>query len=420
MKKIILFIVAAWMAPVCFAGGIEFFDGTWEELLEKAKTEDKKIFVDVYTQWCGPCKMMAAEVFPQEKVGEFYNAHFINFKLDAEDEEVDGPELAERYQVNLYPTYLFLNSDGELLYRSSSRMSAPVFLEVAREALGMSGDSFEVMAEKYESGNRDPEFVRNYLVKAKLAVNSMSREERSSATLKFKQVLDDYYASRAESDLINAQDFALIKVYGYSRGEKQIEFLISHYEEFSKVVSEKEVAEFLVKVNDHSIGYLARTGKKQYQTYLEEIRGNLRQAYTVASQDSRKGVGAYDDMRLTASFDFAVAQQDWSAMLDAARKNVEARGDQADWEVWFNIPRSLIYRCKDQDVLEGVVEYAKRAYELAGNFKTASMYGELLVKVDQGEKAKPVLQKALVLLGKESIKAKEHAKKRLKTMLDSL
>lgn len=420
MKKIAIFLVALVVAPSCLATGIEFFHGSWEELLKKAKAEDKKIFVDVYTQWCGPCKMMAAEVFPQEKVGDFYNAHFINYKLDAEDEDVDGPELAEKYQVNLYPTYLFLNADGELLHRSSSRMSAPVFLEVAREALGMSGDSFEVMTKQYESGNRDPEFVRNYLIKAKLAVSGMSREERYSATSNFKKILDNYYTSRSESELINVQDFALIKAYGYSRGEKQIEFLIDHYADFSKVVSEQELAEFLVRVNDNSIGYLARTGKKQYQTYLEEIRGSLKRAYTVAGQDSRKGVDAYDDMRLTAAFDFAVAQQDWDAMSAAARENIKARGDQADWEVWYSIPRSLIYRCKDERVLEGVVEYAKRAYELGGNFKTASMYGELLIKVDQGERARPVLQDALVLLEEESIKAKEQTKNRIQSMLDSL
>ena len=51
---------------------------------EKAKEEDKIIFVDVYATWCGPCKMMDREVFSQEKVAEYYNATFVNAKFDSD------------------------------------------------------------------------------------------------------------------------------------------------------------------------------------------------------------------------------------------------------------------------------------------------------------------------------------------------
>ena len=50
-------------AGAVFAQGIEFSHGTWKEVLAKAKQEDKLVFIDVYTSWCGPCKKMAAKVF---------------------------------------------------------------------------------------------------------------------------------------------------------------------------------------------------------------------------------------------------------------------------------------------------------------------------------------------------------------------
>lgn len=51
--------------------GINFFRGSFEEALKKAQQENKQIFVDVYTSWCGPCKMMAKEVFTRSDVGSF-------------------------------------------------------------------------------------------------------------------------------------------------------------------------------------------------------------------------------------------------------------------------------------------------------------------------------------------------------------
>lgn len=58
--------------------------GIWDEALAKAKQENKLLFVDLYTEWCAPCKMVAKIVFPQKKIGNYYNQHFINYQLDAE------------------------------------------------------------------------------------------------------------------------------------------------------------------------------------------------------------------------------------------------------------------------------------------------------------------------------------------------
>jgi thiol-disulfide isomerase/thioredoxin len=87
-----------------FAQGIEFFHGSWPEALAKAKSEEKLIFVDAFASWCGPCKRMAKESFPDPKVGEVYNASFICLKIDMEKPE--NAEFAGKYPVNSYPTLI--------------------------------------------------------------------------------------------------------------------------------------------------------------------------------------------------------------------------------------------------------------------------------------------------------------------------
>ena len=86
MKKIILTIVSSLMTIVAIAQGMAFEPETTtlEQASAKAKAENKLIFLDCFTQWCGPCKMMAKNIFPTEKVGEYMNAHFVNLKIDME------------------------------------------------------------------------------------------------------------------------------------------------------------------------------------------------------------------------------------------------------------------------------------------------------------------------------------------------
>ena len=108
MKKIVLSFVCVLVA--CYAShaqGVKFESGTWKEILTKAKTENKTIFVDVYTKWCGPCKHVSETVFPQEKLGEYYNSRFINFKIDAESPA--GKEFVKTYPVTGYPTFFFIS-----------------------------------------------------------------------------------------------------------------------------------------------------------------------------------------------------------------------------------------------------------------------------------------------------------------------
>jgi thioredoxin-related protein len=57
---------------------------TWQEAFELNKKAPKKILVDVYTSWCGWCKVMDKETFTDKKVAEYLSKNFYCVKLDAE------------------------------------------------------------------------------------------------------------------------------------------------------------------------------------------------------------------------------------------------------------------------------------------------------------------------------------------------
>lgn len=65
--------------------GVEWI--TWEEAMEKSKTEKRKILVDVYTNWCGWCKKMDATTFKDPVIAKYINKNFYAVKFDAESKD---------------------------------------------------------------------------------------------------------------------------------------------------------------------------------------------------------------------------------------------------------------------------------------------------------------------------------------------
>ena len=99
--------------PAADGAGIKFKGMTLDEAKAEAKASGKVIFIDAYTEWCGPCKKMAASSFMDEKVAGLFNDKFINIKIEME-KSTDGPAVARAYGVKAYPTLLFIDAQGVL------------------------------------------------------------------------------------------------------------------------------------------------------------------------------------------------------------------------------------------------------------------------------------------------------------------
>lgn len=158
---LILMLMAFGVIVKAQEGGIRFEHGNWQEIREKAMRENKLIFADFYTEWCGPCLAMAEEVFPLMEVGNLYNARFVNVKIDAEKGE--GKTLREKYKVISYPTFLFIDPKSEaIVHRSSSRQDKETFLFTGKSAITPILRS-PYLEKEYTLGNRNRELLGSYM-----------------------------------------------------------------------------------------------------------------------------------------------------------------------------------------------------------------------------------------------------------------
>ncbi len=127
---------------------------SFEDALKKAKSENKRVVIDVYTDWCGWCKKMDGEAYSNSDIKKLLEDNFVFIKLNAEGtekikyngKEYTETELATYFEVTGYPTTVFLEPDGKLIefkYDKSNMKSVPGYFKT---------DEFKKILEYFKDG----------------------------------------------------------------------------------------------------------------------------------------------------------------------------------------------------------------------------------------------------------------------------
>ncbi len=231
MKKIAtaisLFLIV--FSGVLSAQGIDFKHVTVEEALKQAIEEDKLVFIDFYTVWCGPCKVLSKTVFTQEKVGQLYNREFINIKLDAEKE---GRTAAKKYKVDAYPTLVFLNGKGELVYKRVGSGDIASVLQLGKNALEAysSGFSISQLKEAYAQKKDDERFLKMFI--SKMIEVEEKPIEAIEAWLQIQ--------TEIKEDDVDMMEFLLDHAKYLCAGGKAEEILYANFDEYWDIATKAE------------------------------------------------------------------------------------------------------------------------------------------------------------------------------------
>lgn len=427
MKKYVLLSFLLFCTGALFAQGINFDHGTWKEVLAKAKAEDKLVFVDVYTSWCGPCKKMAAEVFPLVEVGQVFNPNFVNYKIDAEKGE--GIDIAKQFGVKSFPTYLFVNGDGVLVYRSGGYNPAPVFLKEAGIAIKEKHDPkpLALWDDEYRAGKRDKAFLIGYLKK------------RSVVKVPNGDILEEAFPLLNKEDLGNKELMDAIFAYDpnmtFVPGGKFYQYVIQNHNSIEELIGKKDnyvlgVTEAgmyqyfnteIIKNNKEQMLPVMLAAQKQVMELMkrDEVDATLKGLtlrYYKGTKNAKKVVPAALDyvnnglMKLDipgkiaadkASFQnmrapYLSGEKDSTKVESwAAMQRIAANEQMVDLSYKLRDAAEAVYATvEDPKMLAKAIEWAKLADSYFPHFSTKAVYAGLLLKTGQKQEAIAVMKKA--------------------------
>ena len=279
MKKIILFLFLVISTALFSQDGIKFGKQSFAQTLEQAKKENKLIFLDAFASWCGPCKLLDKNVFPKKEVGDYFNANFLNLHIDMEKGE--GIEIAKKYSIYSYPTLLFINGDGKVVYKAAGYMSPQELISIAKEAVNPE-NTLENKIAKFEAGEKDPEFLMGLIKNTYATDFSLAQKV---ATRYFQTRTDATYSKEEAGMLLfftKTIDDDLYKIFTAKKAELSTQIPESYLAEYDKKLKLNTVLQKSFDANTQSINestFLAEGtkiyGEKEAKQLLNKINMDL-------------------------------------------------------------------------------------------------------------------------------------------------
>ena len=370
MNKIIFQKPTIAIAICCFfissifaQGGVVFQKESWKEILETAKNEEKLIFIDAYTTWCGPCKKMSRDIFPQHNVGQFYNENFINVKMDMERGE--GVALAEQYYVFVYPTLLFIDPAGEIVHRAAGYHNEVEFLELAKVALDPT-KSLAGMTSSYKSGNRDPNFLYKYTV---------ARFEARDGS--HPQIAEEYLAT--QDDWTTNDNMQFVYSFVEDTDSKMFDYVLENKATFISKFGEKEVNNKIENL------VMSRLSNEDDKPELEEV-----DALFAKVMGDRAGINS-SAYRMT----YHRQRGDREAYAKAALAHYDKYKDELTFDELNETAWTFYEVISDKKLLKCASKMSKQSIKMANNYYNNDTLAALYYKMGKKSKALKQAKKAV-------------------------
>lgn len=209
------------------AKGVEFSEGSWEQVLTQARQEKKGIYVDCYALIGGERRPLTEIVYRDPEIAALLNDHFINYTLDQKSEE--GRRWTEKSGLNSPFCQVFLDSVGEWVHLSAGIPDTSEFKRMVYRVL--EGKGLKFLSEKYEQGCRESAFVEEYI----RMLGKAGLKNRAA------QVTECYLGALDPGQLKDRKNWELFRDYVIDMDSGLFKYISLHRNDFFSLFGEREV-----------------------------------------------------------------------------------------------------------------------------------------------------------------------------------
>ena len=382
MKTKILVLSLIFVVSICAAQtrSMNFEKTSFAEIKAKAKKENKLIFIDAYTSWCGPCKWMAKNVFTNDTVADYFNAKFINAKFDMEAGE--GIEIAKLYEVHCYPNLLFIDGDGKLIHRGAGGLSVKKFTQLAEDALNPE-KRFSKYKEEYPLKKNDPSFLREYV------------EAISKTCLPYEVPVQDYFKTQKDEVLANRANWEMIRDYSSDYKSREFVYLLNNVETYNKAYTADSVNSKIMEVflnGGYSIIYTKEVKESDLEAYKDEIK--------------KMKFAALDEVLFKLETGYSKKNGDWKKYIDQSVEKGDRYFHSAD--DYNSISWDIYEHSDDKGPLQKAELWMQKAVKEEPNWYNYDTYAGVLYKLNKKQEAKAAGNKAIELAKKGAVAEDEY------------
>ncbi|NME71781.1 DUF255 domain-containing protein [Flammeovirga aprica] len=352
-----------------------------EKALEKAKAENKEVFITVYTTYCESCNMMQEEIFKEKKVSNYYNQNYISLLIDADSKA--GKKIVEQYQLHDYPAFLFINQKNEPLHLFVGNMEKSDFMKSTKEA-------------------KNPN-QQLYTLKKKVTKNSSIEELSEYIYVTYKAAMEDpemlsAFLKKIEHDHIELKSiwFALKEATMHTGLHSEaVTYVIKHVKEIENQYGGKEI-----------IQTINGAAKVSMQPYVEkkDIKGWKELMVYLEKELGREG----ETLNCAYNPTFYLNIKDYNTAYSKMVQGVDVLKDR-DQEVKAYLYRNWawnIYHYYDEsDKLNTGLKWINEAIKVHPTCMNLETKAGLLFKNKNYKEAKMIAQQAVQLEKKENVHA---------------
>lgn len=243
---------------------IQFLQNTpWENVVSIAQKEQKMIMLDCYTTWCGPCQKMSRNIFTNDSVADYFNQNFINAKFDMENGE--GIELAKKFQIMAYPSFLYFDSQGNLIHKRLGYMNEKEFITEGKNAQNPESQLYtlKTLYEKRKKNNAFQDNTTDFLYK-------LTEVASNANDLQTNEFAEAYLAKFDETQLNTTANQKFIKEYIYDADSRGFISMMKNVAEYYKVFPKSEIDAKIEEVLAEKATTLAKQNPENGETLLTE------------------------------------------------------------------------------------------------------------------------------------------------------